>query len=88
MGVPFVATSNAAAVVGLEAGGGDGANLDAAVAILDKIPLKHGWRTHIAAPLFHTWGFAHLALGQAGQQVALAGNGLAARIIPGVQNPH
>ena len=30
MGVPFVATSNAAAVVGLEAGGGDGANLDAA----------------------------------------------------------
>ena len=21
-----------------------------------------GWRTHIAAPLFHTWGFAHLAL--------------------------
>ncbi len=22
----------------------------------------HGWRTHIAAPLFHTWGFAHLAL--------------------------
>ncbi len=38
------------------------AGVDAAVAILDKIPLKHGWRTHIAAPLFHTWGFAHLAL--------------------------
>ncbi|MFN8194071.1 MAG: AMP-binding protein [Nocardioidaceae bacterium] len=38
------------------------AGVDAAVAMLDKIPLRHGWRTHIAAPLFHTWGFAHLAL--------------------------
>ena len=27
------------------------------------MPLRHGWRTHIAAPLFHTWGFAHLAMG-------------------------
>src|SRR4051794_2112250 len=26
------------------------------------MPLRYGWRTHIAAPLFHTWGFAHLAL--------------------------
>eukprot|EP01031_Cornospumella_fuschlensis_P051325 gene51325-62763_t len=26
------------------------------------MPLRHGWRTHIAAPLFHTWGFAHMAL--------------------------
>jgi fatty-acyl-CoA synthase len=26
------------------------------------MPLRAGWRTHIAAPLFHTWGFAHLAL--------------------------
>ena len=26
------------------------------------MPLRHGWRTHIAAPLFHTWGFAHLAM--------------------------
>jgi len=24
--------------------------------------MKSGWRTHIAAPLFHTWGWAHLAL--------------------------
>ena len=30
--------------------------------MLSRMPLRHGWRTHIAAPLFHTWGFAHLAL--------------------------
>ncbi len=36
--------------------------LDAAVAILERIPLRAGMRVHIAAPLFHTWGFAHLAL--------------------------
>ena len=29
---------------------------------MSRLPLRHGWRTHIAAPLFHTWGFAHLAL--------------------------
>lgn len=38
------------------------AGISAAVALLDAMPLHHGWRTHIAAPLFHTWGFAHLAL--------------------------
>ncbi len=38
------------------------AGIDAAVALLSRLPLRHGWRTHIAAPLFHTWGFAHLAL--------------------------
>ncbi|PVG81842.1 acyl-CoA synthetase [Nocardioides gansuensis] len=38
------------------------AGIDAAVALLSRMPLKYGWRTHIAAPLFHTWGFAHLAL--------------------------
>ncbi len=38
------------------------AGIDAAVALLSRMPLRHGWRTHIAAPLFHTWGFAHLAL--------------------------
>ena len=37
-------------------------NLDAAVALLERIPLRAKWRTHIAAPLFHTWGFAHLSL--------------------------
>jgi fatty-acyl-CoA synthase len=38
------------------------AGIDAAVALLSRMPLHHGWRTHVAAPLFHTWGFAHLAL--------------------------
>lgn len=35
---------------------------DAAVALLSRMPLRAGWRTHIAAPLFHTWGLAHLLL--------------------------
>lgn len=39
-----------------------GGNLDAAVALLERIPLRSGWRSHVAAPLFHTWGFAHLSL--------------------------
>ncbi|NYG55591.1 AMP-binding protein [Nocardioides perillae] len=39
------------------------AGVDAAVALLSRMPLRFGWRTHVAAPLFHTWGFAHLALG-------------------------
>lgn len=38
------------------------AGIDAAVSLFSRMPLRHGWRTHIAAPLFHTWGFAHLAL--------------------------
>ena len=38
------------------------AGIEAAVSLLSRMPLKYGWRTHIAAPLFHTWGFAHLAL--------------------------
>lgn len=38
------------------------AGIDAAVALLSRMPLRYGWRTHIAAPLFHTWGFAHMAL--------------------------
>ena len=38
------------------------AGIDAAVSLLGSIPLRYGWRTHIAAPLFHTWGFAHFAL--------------------------
>jgi acyl-CoA synthetase (AMP-forming)/AMP-acid ligase II len=37
-------------------------NFDAAVSLLSRLPLQQGWRTHIAAPLFHTWGWAHLAL--------------------------
>jgi acyl-CoA synthetase (AMP-forming)/AMP-acid ligase II len=39
------------------------AGVDAAVALLSRMPLKRGWTTHIAAPLFHTWGWAHLGLG-------------------------
>jgi len=38
------------------------AGVDAAVALLSRMPLREGWRTHIAAPLFHTWGIAHLLL--------------------------
>lgn len=38
------------------------AGLEAAVSLLSRMPLRYGWRTHIAAPLFHTWGFAHFAL--------------------------
>ncbi|MGA9750030.1 MAG: AMP-binding protein [Nocardioides sp.] len=38
------------------------AGVDAAVALLSRLPLRRGWRTHIAAPLFHTWGWAHWAL--------------------------
>ena len=38
------------------------AGIDAAVSLLSRMPLRYGWRTHIAAPLFHTWGYAHLAL--------------------------
>ena len=37
-------------------------SFDAGVALLSRLPLRRGWRTHIAAPLFHTWGWAHLNL--------------------------
>ncbi|MEP6814703.1 MAG: AMP-binding protein [Marmoricola sp.] len=39
-----------------------GGNLGAAVALLSRMPLRSGWKSHIAAPLFHTWGWAHLSL--------------------------
>jgi acyl-CoA synthetase (AMP-forming)/AMP-acid ligase II len=38
------------------------AGVDAAVSLLSRMPLRRGWTCHIAAPLFHTWGWAHLAL--------------------------
>lgn len=38
------------------------AGIDAAISMLSRIPLRQGWRVHIAAPLFHTWGFAHMML--------------------------
>jgi acyl-CoA synthetase (AMP-forming)/AMP-acid ligase II len=34
-------------------------------ALLSKIPLRAEERTMIAAPMFHSWGFAHLSLGLA-----------------------
>jgi acyl-CoA synthetase (AMP-forming)/AMP-acid ligase II len=38
------------------------AGIDAAISLLSRMPLRYGWSVHIAAPLFHTWGFAHLML--------------------------
>jgi len=37
--------------------------IDAASALLSRIPLKRGMRCYVAAPIFHTWGLAHLLLG-------------------------
>jgi fatty-acyl-CoA synthase len=39
--------------------------LDPAAALLSKIPLRARETTMIAAPLFHSWGFAHFTLGMA-----------------------
>jgi acyl-CoA synthetase (AMP-forming)/AMP-acid ligase II len=36
--------------------------LDGAVALLSKMPFHTGGRTYVVAPLFHTWGWAHLNL--------------------------
>ena len=38
-------------------------SLDPAAALFSKIPIKAGEKVHIAAPLFHSWGFAHFTLG-------------------------
>ena len=38
-------------------------SLDPAAALFSKIPLKARQHTMIAAPLFHSWGFAHFTLG-------------------------
>lgn len=38
-------------------------SLDPVVALLDRIPLHQRDVTLVASPLFHAWGFAHLALG-------------------------
>ena len=40
-------------------------SIEPAAALLSKIPLKARETTMIAAPLFHSWGFAHLTLGLA-----------------------
>ncbi len=36
------------------------AGMDGAVALLSKMPFKTGGVTYVVAPLFHTWGWAHL----------------------------
>src|ERR671910_1679911 len=38
-------------------------SMDPIAALLDRIPLKARETTVIAAPLFHSWGFAHWSLG-------------------------
>jgi acyl-CoA synthetase (AMP-forming)/AMP-acid ligase II/uncharacterized membrane protein len=38
-------------------------SLDPAVSLLSRIPLKSRHTAHVAAPLFHSWGFAHFSLG-------------------------
>jgi fatty-acyl-CoA synthase len=40
-------------------------SLDPAAALFSKIPLRSEEKTHIAAPMFHSWGFAHFTLGMA-----------------------
>jgi acyl-CoA synthetase (AMP-forming)/AMP-acid ligase II/carbon monoxide dehydrogenase subunit G len=42
---------------------GNPETLDPVVAYLGKIPLKSRNVIHVAAPLFHSWGFAHFSLG-------------------------
>jgi fatty-acyl-CoA synthase len=38
-------------------------SLDPAAALFSRIPLRAREHTHIAAPMFHSWGFAHFTLG-------------------------
>jgi fatty-acyl-CoA synthase len=38
-------------------------SLDPAAAFFSRIPMKARQTVHIAAPLFHSWGFAHFTLG-------------------------
>jgi fatty-acyl-CoA synthase len=42
---------------------GNPETLDPVVSYLSRIPLKARQVIHIAAPLFHSWGFAHFSLG-------------------------
>ena len=67
--VPPVETGRAIILTSGTTGTPKGANrasptsLDPAVSLLSKIPIKQGQVSHIAAPLFHSWGFAHFTLG-------------------------
>src|SRR3954470_18491343 len=38
-------------------------SLDPVATLLSKIPLKANETTHIAAPMFHSWGFLHWSIG-------------------------
>ena len=38
-------------------------SVDPAITLLERIPLHARQSSHIAAPLFHSWGFAHFTLG-------------------------
>jgi acyl-CoA synthetase (AMP-forming)/AMP-acid ligase II len=38
-------------------------SLDPAISLLERIPLKSRQVSQIAAPMFHSWGFAHLSIG-------------------------
>jgi acyl-CoA synthetase (AMP-forming)/AMP-acid ligase II/uncharacterized membrane protein len=42
---------------------GNPQSMDPAVALLSRIPMKVRQVNHVAAPLFHSWGFAHFTLG-------------------------
>jgi acyl-CoA synthetase (AMP-forming)/AMP-acid ligase II/carbon monoxide dehydrogenase subunit G len=42
---------------------GNPESIDPIVAYLSKIPLRSRDVIHVAAPLFHSWGFAHFSLG-------------------------
>jgi len=42
---------------------GNPESIDPVVAYLSKIPLRSRNVIHVAAPLFHSWGFAHFSLG-------------------------
>ena len=42
---------------------GNPESIDPVVAYLSKIPLKSRYTVHVAAPLFHSWGFVHFSLG-------------------------
>jgi fatty-acyl-CoA synthase len=42
---------------------GNPESIDPVVAYLAKIPMRSRYTIHVAAPLFHSWGFAHFSLG-------------------------
>jgi acyl-CoA synthetase (AMP-forming)/AMP-acid ligase II len=64
-----------------------GASIDDVVSFLSRIPLRAGETTVIAAPVFHAWGLAHLALGMLlGSTVVLQKRFDPARVLQAVQD--